>query len=785
MSPHQPRSPMPAPGACLKLTLWCLVLGWGLWYTELWAKPQSPLPPTQADAAAQMRAGANYFQRGRFDSAVVAWAEAARIYKASKDQPAHGQALLRKGEAYLALGRYPDAIRTLKASLELAEESGATVLAAQAMGSLGSAHFLAGHSEKAVGLLNASLDASRALDEPNMAAITLNDLGTLLASRGAIKDATTIYRQGLALAHEMENQPLVARISTNLARALVQGGRLQEAREMLDLAMTEIRALDASHAKAFALISLGRLYQRSGALPEEEIDSFQRIAADAYKEAAIVAHAVGDRRALSYAAGYLGELYEGTGRHDESLVLTERAVYAAQLAGAPEALYRWQWQTGRLLRIKANLDNAVGAYQRAVYTLQSIRQELSHSSTASTVPFKSRVGRIYLELADLLLERAGTAGDQERMEAALKDAREAVEMLKGAELENYYQDDCVAALRSKTTGIDQLAPKTAALYPIIFDDRLELLLTLPDGMKRFTTKVSAEVLTAELRSLRRRLEKRTTGQYLRHAGRVYDWLIRPLKAALDRHGIETLVIVPDGALRTIPIAALHDGKEFLVAKYAVATTPGLTLTDPRPIERTGVKVLTSGLTESVQGFPALPDVADELANIQSYYGGTVLKDQDFIVSKVERELAKTPYSIVHIASHGQFSSDVSETFLLTYDSKLDMDALEQYMGMTTYREQPVELLALSACQTAAGDDRAALGLAGIAVKAGARSALATLWFVNDRASSMLVSEFYRQLRDPSLSKAKALRQAQLALLKDRRYEHPAYWSPFLLIGNWL
>lgn len=107
------------------------------------------------------------------------------------------------------------------------------------------------------------------------------------------------------------------------------------------------------------------------------------------------------------------------------------------------------------------------------------------------------------------------------------------------------------------------------------------------------------------------------------------------------------------------------------------------------------------------------------------------------------------------------------------------------MSLSQYRDQPVELLTLSACQTAAGDDRAALGLAGLAIKAGARSAIATLWFINDQAASLLIAAFYQQLQDAKLSKAKALQQAQLQLLADRRYQHPGYWSPFLLIGNWL
>jgi len=144
------------------------------------------------------------------------------------------------------------------------------------------------------------------------------------------------------------------------------------------------------------------------------------------------------------------------------------------------------------------------------------------------------------------------------------------------------------------------------------------------------------------------------------------------------------------------------------------------------------------------------------------------------------------FSIVHIASHGQFDHDVRKTFVLTYDTKLNLNDLEGLIRPSQYRGQAVELLVLSACQTAAGDDRAALGLAGVAVKAGARSALATLWFVNDQSTSTLIAEVYAQLRRaPAISKARALQAAQIKLLSDRRYRHPCYWSPYLIIGNWL
>jgi CHAT domain-containing protein len=196
-------------------------------------------------------------------------------------------------------------------------------------------------------------------------------------------------------------------------------------------------------------------------------------------------------------------------------------------------------------------------------------------------------------------------------------------------------------------------------------------------------------------------------------------------------------------------------------------------------------MLATGLTESVQGFPPLPNVSIELEVIRDLYGDNQLVNEDFLVSNMEEKLRDEHLSIVHIASHGQFRNDVKDTFILTFDDKLTMDRLSQYVGLFQFRDEPLELLILSACETAAGDDRAALGLAGVAVKAGARSAIATLWYINDQASSELIAEFYRQIQNPSVSRSIALQYAQLKLLNDIRYEHPGYWSPFLLINNWL
>jgi CHAT domain-containing protein len=230
---------------------------------------------------------------------------------------------------------------------------------------------------------------------------------------------------------------------------------------------------------------------------------------------------------------------------------------------------------------------------------------------------------------------------------------------------------------------------------------------------------------------------------------------------------------------------LHDGTQYLIARYAIAITPGMELTDFRPMNRQNVQLLSVGLTDAVQDFPPLPNVGKELTSVRAMYGGELLMNDKFLVPAVETEMKNRAFSVFHIASHGVVEDEVQKSFVLAYDDKITMDRLSQLIGVAKYRKTPLELLTLSACETAVGDDRAALGLAGMAVKAGARSALATLWFIDDEATSDLVSEFYRQLKDPTVSKAKALQQAQLRIQSDGSHDHPSFWSPFLLINNWL
>ncbi len=284
-------------------------------------------------------------------------------------------------------------------------------------------------------------------------------------------------------------------------------------------------------------------------------------------------------------------------------------------------------------------------------------------------------------MADLLLQRADRAQPDADVQKDLIAARDTAEDLKSAELEDYFQDDCANLLKSKITKIEMISNTAAVIYIIPLHDRTEILVNMPSGrIERVKSDVTADQLEQTARAFRFDLEKRTTDQYLAEAQQLYDWLIVPTLPVLNNH-IDTLVFVPDGALRTIPMAALNDGQHFLIEKYAIATTPGLTLMEPKPLTTQKTNVIINGLSDGVQGFPALPNVPEEMKKIESLYGGPELMNGQFVQKNVDKEFSTdTTYSIVHIASHGHFDSDSKKTFVLTYDSKLTLDQLEQMIG---------------------------------------------------------------------------------------------------------
>jgi len=732
-----------------------------------------------------MEQGLQAYQRGSFDQALAAWKQAAQIYEHQGKVKEQSQALVQAAQASESLGQVSQALQQLELALTLAQQTGDRAWIVAVTESLGRTYLAARKPDAAVQYLTQALAIAQADEYRRLIAAIHNDLGIAYVAQQHDADALAAFATSAQKAQAAGDRPLTMRAYINAARMALKLNQPDKARNWLDLAFDALKDFEPSHDKAVNLIQVGLGYQQLRAsMPAMDAPLLLR-AAGVLLEATTVAEQVGDTRMRSYADGYLGHLYETEHRYDEALQLTRRAVFSAQSANAPESLFRWQWQLGRLSAATGKLDEAIASYDHATTTLRPIRMEVASSWGNDSFAGEDSVRALFFELADLLLQHASLTDDSQGAEQYLRRARDAVETYKATELRDYFRDDCVDTLQARIAKLDTLAAGTAVVYPIVFADRLELLVSLPNGLRRLSVPISSATLTQEVRVFRKTVEKRTTREYLPHAQQLYAWLIRPLEPDLASFRIDTLVFIPDGPLRTVPMAALHDGGQFLIEKFAVATTPGLNLTDPKPIDRDKVRLLSSGLTRAVQGFPSLPFVEEEINAIHTLYQGDQLLNAEFSTPRLEQELRDHPYGILHMATHGWFAADTTQSYLLTYNGKITIDELDRLIGLFRYRKDPLELLTLSACQTGIGDDRSALGLAGVAIKAGARSALATLWFINDEASATLVSEFYRQLRNSAQSKAQALQQAQQKLLADRVYEHPAYWSPFLLLNNWL
>jgi CHAT domain-containing protein len=356
--------------------------------------------------------------------------------------------------------------------------------------------------------------------------------------------------------------------------------------------------------------------------------------------------------------------------------------------------------------------------------------------------------------------------------------------LQLAELDNFFRDACADA---KPTSIEEIDPTAAVIYPIILSDRLEVILSIPGKpLRRYTTVKSQAELETAFRVAKNTIRPAAFPRERRQpVEQVYDWLIRPAEADLTASGIKTLVFVLDGYLRNLPMAVLHDGEKFLVEKYSIALAPGLQLLAPKPLSKVKLKVLTAALSEARQGFSALPGVKEEVEQIAAEMPASSLLNEDFVSGRLHDRIKAVSYPIVHLATHGQFSSNAADTFIVTWDQKVNVKEFDQLLrSRTGDKQQAIELLVLSACETASGDNRAALGLAGAAIRSGARSTAATLWQVNDESTAIFMAEFYKQLASYKTSKAEALRNAQLTLLKNRDYQNPYFWAPFVLVGNW-
>ncbi|MEO0770196.1 MAG: CHAT domain-containing protein [Cyanobacteria bacterium J06649_4] len=730
----------------------------------------------QAQAQMLNVQGRLHLKRGKPEIAWETWSEAEAAYAQSGDDLGQVGARINQSQALQTMGLYRRARLQLESVAEQLAAQPDSLVKAVTLKSLGNVFQTAGGLEQSQQYLNQSLAIYRHLGSDTEVADALFNLANTLR---LMKESEAAEQQYKAAESLLLPSALKTRSQLNRFNLLLETQQWSAAENLLPALVTQVKALPASRQTVYSRVNLAE------SLLSHENDTHQPInwlsvesVADLLREGVHQADIIEDNRAKAFSLGALSKLYGYTQQWSESQALAQEALSLSQRNNAQDMAYRWQQQLGKAYHQQGKDDDAIASYTNAVETLGIIRRDLLATNVDVQYSFRETVEPVYRELVSLLLL------PEDASQESLSQARNVIEELQLAEMENYFRSACID---SATESIDKLDSEAAVLYPVVLSDRIEVVASFPEQpLQHYRTWQTEEETNLVIGRLYRYLNPILSEETrLNLSKEIYDWLITPIEVALSRNEIHTLVFVLDGQFRRIPMSALYDGEHYLLENYGVALTPGLRLLGPHFQDPKPLQALMLGLTEARGGFSALPGVKLEIEQISDSVNAKVLVDRDFTRDNLATEIGRVPFPILHLATHGQFSSDLEETYLLAWDQRISVSDLDSLLRARKEQDEPIELMVLSACQTAEGDDRAALGLAGMAVRSGARSTLATLWSVNDQSTSALMTLFYQELSNAELTKAEALRRAQVKILQIPEYSHPYYWAPFVLIGNWL
>lgn len=722
-------------------------------------------------AQALNTAGLVELKLGHVQKALDNWEQAAIAYQEIGDNIGKLGSQMNQAIALQTLGMYPRSQTILKQVLaELAAEPNSP-LKVNSLHQLGIILGATGNLAESRQILEQSLSLSQELNAVETTSAILISLGNLFQNMNQPEAAKLFYQQSEIIAPKL-TQKMQANL--NLLDLILKQDNLNF--DLYTKIKKDLNKLPISNNSCINQIKLANILLN---LTEKADYSFLRKdIAEILASAIQTAMTLNSPNSESYGWGTLGKLYEQNKQWLEAEKITEKALLIAQEINALDLSARWQWQLGRILTNQGRKTEAILAYKQAVNTLQKLRADLVTYQNVQ-FSFTETVEPVYRELVRLLVQEPTN-------QANLQEARQVIEYLQLAELDNFFREAC---LKAQPIQIEQIDPSAAVIYPIILADRLAVILALPGAnLTYYETQLPETEIWARIEEFQRYLNPAFFERdRLQVSQTLYDWLIRPAETQLAANKIKTLVFVLDSELRNLPMAALYDGQQYLIEKYSLALAPGLQLLNVQPWSQQKLAVLTAGLSEGRENFSPLPAVETELREIAQIFKSNLLLNQKFTSTNLAQKINSLPTPVVHIATHGQFSSDMENTFILTWDGKINV---QEFNSILRLREQkfshPLELLVLSACQTATGDRRAVLGLAGLAVRSGARTTLATLWQVSDRSTADLMIRFYQELASQTTpSKAKALQMAQLALLKNPQFQHPFYWAPFVLLGNWL
>ena len=743
---------------------------------------ETPVSPLQTEilAKALNTQGRLQYLQGKAAIADQTWEQSAQLYDRINDKNGQLIAQLNQTQALQAQGLSLQAKQHLQNLKETFPKDAKTLrylgIALQRVGDL------------SVSL--ATLEESLTYQETAETWLALGNTEVELGKRASLRSKFNLASDyfNSAEKHYLKANSLKS-AQLNRLRLYIQTGNNKKAIQQLPKIRENLAKLSLSREKANSYYNLAEslidLKKVENAPTWEEIATLTSLGLKQAQQ-------LGDMKAKSYGLGLLGNIYEQTEQWEEAKTLTQQANVILNAIDAPEIAYRWEWQLGRIEGKLGDVKSALSAYSSALTRLGKVRNDLVSVNSDFSFSFQQKIEPLYREYVGLLLKGKPSQND-------LKRAIEAINNLQLAELENYLRCS-LHPLLNLTQNLATVDPNAVYLYPILLPKQLVVIAQFPQQeLKLYRHFVAEETVINTLQQFQTGILRRQSELTINSGGKLYQWLLSSLETDFQNHPhLETLVFTLDPKLRNLPLPVLYDQQreEYLVDKpYGLVLTPNSQLFSLEETRNQKIEVLAGGISESLtvgkRRFNALK-AQQELSQIQGVTEGLLLLDREFTPDRIETTVEGQLFSVIHFTTHAQFSSNPEETYVLTYNETGAGRLLnsDQFSGLLQRLQQqqvnqPFDLLVLSACETATGDDRALLGLAGIAIQSGVQSTLATQWKVSDDSTVSLMGQFYQQLTRSGVNKAQALHQAQQKLRNNPNTQNPFFWGAYVLVGNWL
>ncbi len=422
------------------------------------------------------------------------------------------------------------------------------------------------------------------------------------------------------------------------------------------------------------------------------------------------------------------------------------------------------WTRARIYAQQGLWSESISNYQLALDKVARMRFDIASGTRLNKEELLEQTSSLYKELIAILLANP--------TQSHLAKVIETLQLFHLAELETHFAYPCELAL-SKAN--ESLKAESALIFNIVLEDSVHQIVRFVDGLQHKVIPISRQEGKSLIISLRKSLEFDGSNEFRLLASKLYDLLIKDWREEFTKRKINNLTFINDSYYRNIPMAVLWDGNSYLIENYVINYSLGLDLLDSK--ENLVSNPIIFASTKGSKWTPeTLPFVKEEVNKITSIMGGTSYLDEEFTPQKLSLKLQSPEYGILHLAGHARFSSFENSQF----QTGTEPMSLSEFDTFLRARTANLQLLVLSGCQTAVGNDLAILGIAGIGVRNGIDSVVGGLWFASDLTSAIFIEHFYQSLlvSNPSQS----IRNAQLELIKSPLWNHPRYWSNYILLN---